>query len=359
MRRMIVIISLLLISQRAVGQRDINAARLYGKANIKGLTVNGAKITSDTTGWIFGFGKDALKNNSGTEDITAFGNHALENNNSNVVTAFGDGAGRYNLNYENCFFGTFAGYKNLGWESNLFGAYAGWYNTAEVDLQGYMAGMYNVGTGSTGVGGFTLRYNSGTYNTALGYDAFNTWTTDIGSAKTFDYTDIKTTGNDTITITGHSFGSNGVYVNLFYEQGTASITGMTDSTVYQFYIVDENTLSGRSTAITAAGTGTGHKLTPQTVYTNSTALGYNSEPDASNQIKLGNTSVTSIKSSGAFISTGTGKNIFPKVEITDSLTVNSSGKYIRKIFQSISGDSLGFIYYNTILSRVDTVYMTQ
>ena len=44
---------------------------------------------------------------------------------------------------------------------------------------------------------------------------------------------------------------------------------------------------------------------------------------------------------------------------TDSLSVGVGGKYIRKMFQSTGGDSLGVIYYNTVRVRADTVWMTQ
>ena len=44
------------------------------------------------------------------------------------------------------------------------------------------------------------------------------------------------------------------------------------------------------------------------IYENSTALGYNAEPDASNQIMLGDTNVTQIKSTANLYLTGSGDN---------------------------------------------------
>ena len=48
-----------------------------------------------------------------------------------------------------------------------------------------------------------------------------------------------------------------------------------------------------------------------------------------------------------------------KLVVTDSLVVPSAGKYIRGFFQSVTGDSLGIIYYNTVAGRVDTVWAIQ
>ena len=42
----------------------------------------------------------------------------------------------------------------------------------------------------------------------------------------------------------------------------------------------------------------------------------------------------------------------------DSLKVGG-GVWVRKLFQSTGGDSIGCIYYNSVRARVDTVWMTQ
>jgi hypothetical protein len=75
------------------------------------------------------------------------------------------------------------------------------------------------------------------------------------------------------------------------------------STKYQFEIIDANTLRLVGN-ITDAGSGTGHTLTPQHVYSNSTALGYNAEPTASNQVMLGDANVTQIVSAASLVITG-------------------------------------------------------
>lgn len=47
-----------------------------------------------------------------------------------------------------------------------------------------------------------------------------------------------------------------------------------------------------------------------------------------------------------------------KFVISDSLRVGA-GVFVRNMFQSITGDSVGVIWYNTIAARIDTVWMTQ
>lgn len=44
--------------------------------------------------------------------------------------------------------------------------------------------------------------------------------------------------------------------------------------------------------------------------------------------------------------------------VKDSVQVGS-GLWLRKFFQSVTGDSVGLIYYNTVAARIDTVFMTQ
>jgi len=72
------------------------------------------------------------------------------------------------------------------------------------------------------------------------------------------------------------------------------------SSIYQFLIVDANTLQISSLPSGFSSTGTDiHTFTPQFRYTNSTTIGYNSQPTASNQIMLGDTNVTEVSSVNA------------------------------------------------------------
>jgi hypothetical protein len=196
------------------------------------------------------------------------------------------------------FLGFQAGASNTGTRSNGFGYLSLQNNTgAESNGFGYRSLRYNTSASSNGFGYRSLLHNQGANNTAMGGDAFNTFNENTGGNKTFDNTDVDATG-DSIVVTAHGFGSVGDYVNLTYTQGTSAITGLTNGAVYQFQIQHADTLVGRSTNITAAGSGTGHTFTPQYVYTNSTAIGYNAEPTASNQIMLGDANVTNVVTAG-------------------------------------------------------------
>jgi len=267
----------------------------------------------------------ALQSNTGAYS-NAVGGYALRSNTGASSNAMGYAALYYNTGAYSNAMGYMALYSNTGAYSNAMGYAALYYNTgAYSNAMGYNAlrsntGAYsnamgfnalysNTGDSSNAVGGYALQYNNGNYNTAVGDNAFNTWTNDSGSAKTFDYTDIAV-GTDYITITSHGFGAISTYINLKYTQGTSAITGMTNGGVYKFKIIDVNTLELYLTDITDAGTGTGHTLTPPVTYTNSGAFGYNAEPDASNQIVLGNTAVTQIKTTGSIYSSGAGDNYF-------------------------------------------------
>ena len=140
---------------------------------------------------------------------------------------------------------------------------------------------------------------------AIGGESFNNFDEDSGSAGTFDFGDIDA-GTERVTITTHGFGANGTLLHLKYTEGTAAIPGFTDGAIEQWEIIDANTVECQSDTITSAGTGTGHTLTPRYVYDNSVALGYDAEPDAGNQIMLGDTNVTQIKSTGNLYISGTG-----------------------------------------------------
>ena len=114
-------------------------------------------------------------------------------------------------------------------------------------------------------------------------------------AKTFDGADVNI-ATDCITITGHGFGANDAFVNLYYAQGTGdAVGGLTDKTCYQWRIVDSNTIECRDGSqlhdLTSAGTGTGHTFTPQFTYENVIIIGSGIDPDGSNQVRLGNSSI--------------------------------------------------------------------
>ena len=203
---------------------------------------------------------------------------------------FGLSAGN-NQDYSNGF-GSSALSSNTGAYSNGFGHYSLSSNT---------------GASSNGFGYSVLKYNDGDNNSSFGNNAFNTFTEDAGNAQTFASTDVIVTG-DSIVISSHGFGSADTYVNLKWTATTGVLpTGISLNQIDMFYIAHVDTIVLQTDNMTAQGSGN-HTLTPQSVYTNSTALGYNAEPDASNQVMLGDVNVTQIKSTGNLYISGTNDN---------------------------------------------------
>ena len=166
---------------------------------------------------------------------------------------------------------------------------------------GYQSGIQNVGDSNASFGFEAGINNVGDKNTFLGHNSGAGTATNSGGAKTFAGTDVNTTTED-ITIATHGFGANGTYINLLFTEGSAALGGLVDSTVYQFYIRDANTVSGlegirRTTNITDQ-LGTGHTFTPEYIYTNATGVGYNSQITKDNQVKLGDSNVTEVMLDG-------------------------------------------------------------
>ena len=194
--------------------------------------------------------------------------------------------------------GKLAGGGNAGDYCNSFGHSALRNNNgASCNSFGHSALRNNNGASCNSFGHSALQNNNGAGNTAFGHNAFNTWTDDTGAAKTC------TSGNFTVAtqrvvVTGHSFGSAGTYVNLKISTDGTLPAGLTAG-IDQWKIIDANTLQVITDSFTDGGSGT-HTLTPPVTYSNSTALGQDAEPTASNQVMLGDTNVTEVKTKGKY-----------------------------------------------------------
>ena len=105
--------------------------------------------------------------------------------------------------------------------------------------------------------------------------------------------------------------------------------------------------------------GTGHKLTPQFIYTNSTAIGYNAEPTASNQIMLGDTNVTSVVANGYIITDSvlTGGIKLATETITDSLAADIAEIKIYSVIKTYPDSATTFTFLRTKYAiTVDSVF---
>ena len=147
----------------------------------------------------------------------------------------------------------------------------------------------------------------------------------------------------------------------FFPDGSYADTLIADGTGLTFGSGGSYALSIDNIVITDLETGalgSGHKLTPQVIYTNSTALGYDAEPTASNQIMLGNTNVTSVVTSGNIISNGDSVltmsdsvSVYATKTVTDSLAEDIADLPTTDEVKDIVRDSI--TYANTGVVKIN------
>jgi trimeric autotransporter adhesin len=228
---------------------------------------------------------------------TRYGSYALNTNGGKQNSAFGYGALRYNIDGFN---NTACGYVALG--SNT----TGYYNTATgfFALFRNKSGNYNTAVGvqalndnisggsNTAIGGSALASNtSGGANTASGLASlFKNTTGYNNTASGFKALYSNTTGYNNTTS-----GYNTLYFNTTGKSNTASgyyalYSNTTGSynTASGLFASRYNTSGSFNTAVgTSAGASAGN-------FNNTTALGYYAIATASNQVRIGNSAVTSI-----------------------------------------------------------------
>jgi hypothetical protein len=220
-------------------------------------------------------GFSALYNNTTASQNIAIGSRAL------LHQSFSNGGSVWNSN--NVAVGYEALYSNQptsttsGIQNTAVGNYAlrsntiGFYNTA----CGSEA-MYSNTTGNHNTAyGFVSLYTNigGVYNTACGYKSLYLNTTgSFNTAGGYGALNSNTTGDNNT--------ANGIFA-LYYVDTQSDNTAIGYS-AGDYYKFDYGTFVGRSAYPNASG------------YSNITGLGYNARPTASNQIRIGNTAVTSI-----------------------------------------------------------------
>ncbi|MCF8218727.1 MAG: hypothetical protein K9J21_07070, partial [Bacteroidales bacterium] len=313
-------------------------------------------LQNNTGDYSNGFGLNALQSNTG-DYSNGFGYLALQSNTGARSNGFGYNALQNNTGDYSNGFGYNALQNNTGDYSNGFGDYALRHNTSiRSNGFGYYALQNNTGDYSNGFGLDALRHNTGDYNTALGNSSFNNFDDNTSAAKDISSLD---PANNRVTITGgHGFGNAGEYINL-----RISTDGTLPSGLYfgidQWEIIDSETLESRTDGFSDSGTGT-HTLTPPYIYSNSTALGYNAEPDASNQVVLGNSNVTEVKTSGIVSINGTGDNYFQgnvgivTTSPSEALDVNGNILASDTIYTTNHGNSANWqTAYNERGSQID------
>lgn len=212
----------------------------------------------------------------------AFGYQSL---NSNTVAGNANSAFGYKSLYSNT-----TGYRNTA-----VGSSALEFNTSgALNTAAGMYALYHNTTANfnTAVGGQVLFYNTtGTSNTSIGVNSlFNDTSGSWNVASGVNALNQNKSGNN-----NSAFGANAILVNTTGNNNTAAgwyalarntsgsyNTAVGDSALYANTIGNYNTAIGKLAGPT------------KPTFTNTTAIGYKASPAASNQVRIGNTSVISI-----------------------------------------------------------------
>jgi len=197
------------------------------------------------TGWNSSIRAEAL-------ELTAYGNGTTQESGVKLTLAIGE----------------FAGWRSALEETTVIGRRAG--------INGYMDQCTVLGVDAgMGINNYTTSY-----------------TPNFTNANVNIVTQILTVGLHGLTV--------GSYVPMYLQvvSGVAP-SGLDDpSSAYVFYIVDTTTIRSL-TPIANAGAGTFRLVKPNNKFTNSTAIGYNAEITASNQITLGNQFATTLRTAAS------------------------------------------------------------
>jgi hypothetical protein len=307
----------------AIGAESLNAYKGDGLTAVgyKALTANTSGGSNVAVGW------SALYQNTSGSNNTAVGMIALGANNGSDNSAFGNGALSNNTSGNN---NTAVGSKSL--QSNTTAT-----NNTAVGAQTL---LLNTGNGNTAVGSLALTKNTGGYSTAIGFGSLAANTTGennvaVGYAsmgvndKGYSNTAVgnialfsNTTGFENTSIGRESLnknttgdGNNALGFQSLHENQTGfQNVGIGYQALYNnnnnrnvaigtqgLY----NTTSGQNNVAVGAYAGYNNNNSNSTfvgegsgssaVVTNGTALGYGAIVNASNKVRIGNTSVLSIE----------------------------------------------------------------
>lgn len=293
----------------------------YGNLN-QGNAGNGG----DETNSYFGF--QAGLNNTAVSNTFIGYESGRDNTDGSENTFVGRRAGFNNITgQDNTFIGRFSGGNNIGGDANtIVGSLSGHSNTGSNNtFMGFESGYHNQADGNTAIGYSALHDNTtGAQNTAIGESAlFNNTTGEANTAIGNDALAANTTGglntaNGNFTLFNNTTGDNNTAIgnSTLYSNTTGdNNTANGNSALFSNTIGVQNTAIGNSalffnttgnnnTAIgtfamqfnttgannTAVGEGAG----PNGSFDNTTALGHNATPTASNQVRIGDALVTSI-----------------------------------------------------------------
>ncbi|MBL7813865.1 MAG: tail fiber domain-containing protein [Saprospiraceae bacterium] len=320
--------------------------------------INAGNFTmSSATSWLAsgntGMGTNALTALTDGGYNAAFGNAALQaNTTGSYNTALGNAALAANT--------TGAGNTAVG--NNALNANTGSNNTSVGNAALY---LNTTGTANTAVGESTLNKNTtGNQNTAVGQSSMKENLTGANNtALGLSALQANTTGNNNVAVgvsalVGNSTGGNNVALgynalsattssnntSVGYSAGTGATSG------------SGNTFVGYNTGLTLT-TGSNNTFLGNTAnvtsgtLTNATAIGNGATVNASNKIRLGNTSVTLVETYGSFVTISDRRK---KTNITDNHIGLDFVKALRPVKYELK-DQLGIIQDGFIAQEIDSV----
>ncbi|MBN2729088.1 MAG: tail fiber domain-containing protein [Bacteroidales bacterium] len=283
-----------------------------------GLSDNG----SDNRNVFVGSGSG--RNNTTGDENTACGYLSLQNNTDGFInTAFGSGALRLNTTGTgNCASGSYSVYSNISGSWNTACGYAALYSNttgSQNTAMGYYALFSNIsGYQNTAIGFGTMKSNrAGSFGTAIGYYSMH-YTNDL-SATFINYN----TAVGAFSLQGSTIAANNTgnfNTAIGYESGLNNSIG-SHNTVIGYQSLRNNcsgsynTSSGSLSLLyndsgsynVAAGYGSMFSNSSGSYntaigfyanffgnYSNTVALGYNVNNNANNQVRIGNSSISSI-----------------------------------------------------------------
>jgi hypothetical protein len=310
---------------------EINGLRFKTGSGAESLSIaNGAPMVNNLIHTI-AVGGSAMTTATG-DYSTAIGAFSAEDNSGRDVSAVGKSSARNNTGDYSIFLGNYSGRDNI--EDDVVGIGTSTLSNNEGRYSiaiGRNAGEFNKGEGAVGIGNTSLQHNTGINNTAIGHNAGAIPDLDTVNAKIIIDPINLIDGSDNITITAHNFGANGTTVGLLYTHDGVAINPLVSGRVYNFVIVDLNTLNPTNN-IGASGTGN-HTFTPFFQYTNYSLLGSNTKATKNNQIVLGDSNIEEIFSNGVFKSEsniseiGSNQKHLTTVEWVEDLNLQNQDSY--------------------------------
>jgi hypothetical protein len=256
-------------------------------------------LYSNTTGTAnTASGQNALRSNTTGGSNTASGVNALYSN----TTAGSNTASGVNALYSNTTgtantaSGVSALYSNTTGDANTASGLTALYSNTTGDANtasGQGALLSNTtGTANTASGQSALYYNQESQNTAIGNKSFDSFNLLLVSAT------MTASSATQVTLSAPMIPSPSVGSFITVSNIAGYSNSISEFIAPKSYkVINDTTLEvtdAASQVLGTTGTVTNFEIRQSLGYTNSTAAGFDAEPTASNQVKLGNTAVTEI-----------------------------------------------------------------